>query len=349
MAWNTVSEGEIYKDSKNESSTPYYAIMSSGERKDNLIFLFGTEEIVVNPERFAKCLIVSTELGNYCIGYYSEEPGTDQNRVIAIDGDLLLKAGESKALIASVDGTIGIYSVVVQDDKTIQKFPRLVYNYENEFVMNASKINMGLLNAGGNLSWSEDELRNFIYSFTSKTHALDTGLRFISELKNGLTGPEYKGVIDLTPSPIGGMPRAMLENSPIANAKIEMTPLKPVEINVKGAPGAKVTVSVGVDSSLKISSTLAAIKSSFELYPTGKVVLSNNLGSFEISPTGKISISGMAGIDLKGANVSLIQTIIDFLSSNFNAHTHLTGTGPSSPPVVPAAADILKLTTIKGV
>jgi len=115
-------------------------------------------------------------------------------------------------------------------------------------------------------------------------------------------------------------------------ASITLKPLGDIELNsVLGVTGIKASALLG---NIQMSSLL----STFKLSNTGAAQMQGLLGEVSIGVSGKVKVKGLIA-SLK----EILEEFIDIMVE----HTHPTGTGPSGPPMPPAAVKLPLLKSLK--
>jgi hypothetical protein len=115
-------------------------------------------------------------------------------------------------------------------------------------------------------------------------------------------------------------------------ASIALKPLGDIELNsVLGVTGIKASALLG---NIQMSSLL----STFKLTNTGAAQMQGLLGEVSVGVSGKVKVKGLIA-SLK----EILEEFIDIMVE----HTHPTGTGPSGPPMPPAAVKLPLLKSLK--
>jgi len=101
--------------------------------------------------------------------------------------------------------------------------------------------------------------------------------------------------------------------------------------------------------------TFSSLLSTMELGLTGDANFHGNLATLSLGVAGSASMKAIAGevsistpgmVTIKGSTTSL-KEILDTLIDEILGHTHLTGTGPSGPPMPPTSVNLNLLKSLK--
>ena len=115
-------------------------------------------------------------------------------------------------------------------------------------------------------------------------------------------------------------------------ASIALKPLGDIELNsVLGVTGIKASALLG---NIQMSSLL----STFKLTNTGAAQMQGLLGEVSVGVSGKVKVKGL---------IASLKEILDEFIDIMVEHTHPTGTGPSGPPMPPAAVKLPLLKSLK--
>lgn len=299
-------------------------------------FTWQNDSIKTPPLPGRAGLLLESEGEYFIIGYFDMSQYEKDENILLIDGEYIIKAGESRAIIVSPTGTIGIYSIKRKSDGTLIRIPKFEYNVEGDDVtFEFGRLAAAMYGAasGGNILMEKDEQGNFKYKFAGKTSESDGSPRFSVVVENTASGPIITYEMDTMPTRINPVPGAALKN-PINKLKLIM-----------GSQSA-----TGNVMELEINKVF---KFTVDMY--GKVVLTNTaagLGSITMQPNGAIQINSGIGITMTGPGAELMATLGRFIQLFIN-HIHGTGSGPSTPPTpatsVKAVQEKVKvLTGIKG-
>ncbi len=292
-------------------------------------FSFPSDDIVIQPHIGQVCLLMEMSGGYYCLGYFTRSQHLYKNQIILVDGETLFKAGESRGVIISPTGTVGIYSIRRKADGSLTRIPKIEYNENDELLLEFSSVVASMFGAAshGNIALEKMEAGGYRYKFAGKTNQSDGSPRFSFEIIQGTTGPMFDIKVDNVPSAINPAPL------PGSFSPLTTTHLK---IGSQGtSPASKMldmvinnlfNLNVTRDGTLSVDiNNLANLK----MDTTGQVIVRSGVGNqivFRMSPDGKFEI-GTSG-------AKLMQIIIAFLGIFIN-HTHMTGAGVSSVPISP--------------
>ena len=115
------------------------------------------------------------------------------------------------------------------------------------------------------------------------------------------------------------------------------------------------TAASGMELGVLGSASLTSAAASLEMGTLGGITLSGPMATFSLAATGSASMEAVAGevsistpgfVTIKGLTATL-KEILDTLVDEILGHTHLTGTGPSGPPMPPATANLALLKSLK--
>jgi len=340
----------IEQDSENK----YFARdIKSGVTYRPLTFLRLNDTIITKNLSASPALLLETGGQYFVLGYFTRSQYQEDEQIVLVDGEAFIKAGETRAIVISPTGTIGIYDFIRKPDGTIVKTPKFLYDGEtDDLIFNVDQLILSMYGAGshGNVTLERDAVTgNFSYKIEGKTSDKDGSPRFSMIVANTISGPVLTYKMDNVPSPINPAFKAA---SFLPVTKLE------IKLGSQGPTGKVIDVTVNELFEFTVDMLgNVALKSGpeglgvIEMKPTGQIDIKSGpegLGTVQMLPTGAIKIAGKAGVSLKGPSAELMTVLADFIQL-YMTHVVPTGTGPSGPPVNAAAAGILKAKVLAGI
>lgn len=287
---------------------------------------------ITYPRLGKHALLIQVDDTNLIIGYYNEQY-EDAAYDIYLEGEQILSCGESRAFILGDNGYVGIYYIRRNEDGSLEKTPLVEYDGDDELSATFSKMVLSMATGvyANNIETNSNGYTEVDTMVKGSTH--DMGSRYRKTIKATPNGMSVKTMVDCTPNATRTAP--------------ELTPQAvPVRVEISHDPQAP----------LKVSQYMGAIEvSSVNTDAAGNLTISCGMTpatqatmAIDVT-TGAMSIDAPGGIEIKGVNQSLIQTIQNHILNWYNNHVHNTSVGPSTPPLFPDLDTPIKLTTIKGV
>ena len=335
-----IREGLVYEMGDNDTVTVL------DQYSDTTI---GPCKIVRTPGSPKKDLEIGTEVLVLEINYKYYVLGTliisDVN-IVTENGENIWFLGGNRAFVGYADGACGIYNLFTRDDGSYVANPLLAFDDEGNLSIIASDMNI----SAGNIYSEKTELGDTLFASKEskfRSSAGDVMPRQTKSLKGSPIGISDKKVTSIIQSPANPaiLPLDTMEITPLTVVE-ETSSLMPKKIKYLLAPGVETSVEISLDGSVSIKTPTASVTCS----AIGQVTISSTvLGKISISPLGVVSIDGKAGVDIKGATLSLLDVLYD-LAVEMSTMTVPTGVGPSGPPLTAMkfAAMAAKLKIIKG-
>lgn len=321
------------------------------------IHIGGNHDHSVPLEFGEMVLLITDENYNYILAYH-------KNNYSVFEGIHYIFMGDSEAIVYDSDGSFRISKVIKKEDGSVVEIPRLRYDSDKNIDLQLSEYNIAVSGLSA-LKGELDTLGFYSHKFTTKGRYDDTGIRYKKEIKGGITGIVSTETVDVSPSPIGGVPEKLMNIASPLSLTIDKSSIAPLDIslntlavnlaNIKIDPIGSITVTSGVAPSgtsvsmsplgdFEVKNPLAKAKINID----GSIEMSNNIGSIKIDALGSISVNGLK-FDVTTPSGSLM-TILSAITNLLSTHIHPTGTGPSGPPVSSVAIGAQKtlLDGIKG-
>jgi len=260
-----------------------------------------------------QCVYLSFDGNNFCLGVFTREEFAEESNLNLAEHEHLLWAGERRVLRTYPDGSIGIYSVLDQDEGF--EFNRLVEysGKKNSLYVGVSELAIGILGASnkGNIAIQMDESGVISYIHEGKLHLDDTVSRFKLRFSN-----------PIKPSPGGILPDGVMELS-IDNRRLEraITPATPLDlIKIKAGPladtlnGVEMTVGMmcKIMVGLKTSAPNQLVKietkagTSLAIGSNGSVEIVTAVGAkITVSPEGGVEVLAKTKASIKAPLIEL--------------------------------------------
>ena len=273
-------------------------------------------------------LLMCLDNQNFILGYYVDEY-EDSKYKIYLEGEEMIRCGESRAFITGDNGYVGVYHIRRDSDGSISKIPLVEYSGDNELSATFTKMIQSMADGTYIHRVDKDKQGNTTFKESIKGSSRDMGSRYKRMVKLTPTGMDVKTLVDCSPGPVGTAPEPTPDAIPV-RTEISHTPNAPIKISQYQGPLEVNSITTDALGNLEISCGAGA------------------KATIKMDIAGTMTISAPAGINVVGAGQSLIDTLKDFISSQYNTHVHPTPVGPSASPAMPDVGTPIKLTTMKG-
>jgi len=317
-----------------------------------LTFLRLNDTIITKNLSSSPALLLETGGQYFILGYFTRSQYQEDEQIILVDDELFIKAGESRVIVISPTGTIGIYDFIRKPDGKIIKTPKILYDGEtDDLTFNVDQLILSMYGAGshGNVTLERDAVTgNFSYKIEGKASDKDGSPRFSMKIENTLSGPVLTYKMDNTPSPINPAFKAA-SFLPVTTLQMKLGSQSPTGKVIDITVNELFEFTVDMLGNVSLKSGPAGM-GEIKMQPTGQIDMNTGkgLGTIQMLPTGAIKINGKAGVSLKGPSAELMTVLADFMQL-YMTHIVPTGTGPSGPPTNAAAAAILKAKLLAGI
>lgn len=318
---------------------------------NDCIFVTANPDIITYDTIGMHALLISIDNQNFIVGYYIDEYEVSKDKIY-LEGEKMIKYGSSMGIIMGDSGYIGIYEFKRNADGTISKTPRIEYSAKDELYVTFTSLLSTLSDASASMAIEKDAMGLNDAKFRMKGHGTDKGDRFDFDVKATPAGMTMYMSLDTGIGPIRSVPVIPIKALP-DNLTIESSYSMPLQLLYTLIGVTNTSILIDKKGVVTIKTGPAGIGPSIVLDPItpGSVVIKNNVagtGTITIGKTGSIVIDGVTGVEVKGAKIGLLATLIEFMT-DYQTHMHPSVMGPTGVPLPPAGiVATTKLTAIKG-
>lgn len=318
---------------------------------NNCVFVTSNPDIITYDTIGMHALLISVDNQNFIVGYYIDEYETSTDKIY-LEGEKMIRYGSSMGIIMGDSGYIGIYEFKRNADGTIKKTPKLEYNAKSEIYASFTKMLSTMADSSASMAIVKDIMGNNDANFKMKGHGLDKGNRFDFDVKGTPAGMAMYMSLDTGLGPLRSIPLIPIKDLP-DNLTFESSFTVPLQLMYTLLGVTNTSIAIDKKGVMTLKTGPMGTGPSIVLDPVlpGSIVIKNNAagtGTITIGKTGSIVIDGVAGVEVKGAKIGLLATLIEFMT-DYQTHLHPSAMGPTGVPFPPAGVvATTKLNTIKG-